>query len=131
MTLIPWDKGQSLLWDFICTDTLAPSYVNSSSRVSKSAATLAAQRKTVKYLDLINQNYIFIPFAVETLGSWDNQAITFVNQLGSLLRNITSEPRSKSFLIQRISIAIQRGNAACVMGTFPQNSKLDELFYIL
>ena len=26
MSLIPWRKGLPLLWDFICTDTLAPCY---------------------------------------------------------------------------------------------------------
>ena len=32
------------------------------------------------------------------------------------------------FLLQRISMAIQRGNATCVTGTVPHSEGLDEIF---
>jgi len=32
--------------------------------------------------------------------------------------------------MQRLSVAVQRGNAACVLGTVPASIGLDELFYI-
>ena len=43
---------------------------------------------------------------------------------------ITVEPRSFQFLMQRLSVAIQRGNAACIIGTVPSSAGWDELFYI-
>jgi len=33
--------------------------------------------------------------------------------------NVTKERRSFEFLMQRFSVAIQRGNAACILGTLP------------
>jgi len=72
-----------------------------------------------------------LPFACETLGPWCTEARNFVNQLGNMLNTCTGEPRSKLYLTQRISIAIQRTNAARVMGTFDSSAKLEEIFYIL
>ena len=42
----------------------------------------------------------------------------------------TGEPRSYQFLCQRLSVAIQRGNAACVVGTVPGSRGLEDIFYI-
>ena len=38
---------------------------------------------------------------------------------------------STSYLTQRISLAIQRGNAASILGAIPQTRGLEEIFYIL
>ena len=54
----------------------------------------------------------------ETIGYLLGQAaLDFVCDLGQRLHQITGEPRSKQYLLQRLSIAIQRGNAAAVLGT--------------
>jgi hypothetical protein len=45
ITIIPWKKGKSLVWDVTCTDTLAPSHLSESSISPKSAANLAAVLK--------------------------------------------------------------------------------------
>ena len=42
----------------------------------------------------------------------------------------SAEPRSSQFLMQRLSVALQRGNAACVLGTVPSSHGLDDLFYL-
>src|ERR1700744_5557947 len=68
MTLVPWSNGKILLWDATCIDTLAPSYVAKSAQKSGSAAKIAVRGKRNLYKDLIEQNFLFIPFAVETLG---------------------------------------------------------------
>jgi hypothetical protein len=41
---------------------------------------------------------------------------------------VTGEKRSTSFLIQRVSIAVQRGNVASILGTLPQGKELEEIF---
>lgn len=130
MTLIPWSKGQTLIWDATCTDTLAPSNLQFSTRAAGGAAEDKARRKTRKYESLIDQNYFFIPFAVETMGAWCREATTFINELSKIITTKTSEPRSRAFITQRLSLAIQRGNAAAVMGTFSDGDKLNEIFYI-
>ena len=43
--------------------------------------------------------------------------VSFVCDLGQRLHQITVEPRSKQYLLQRLSIAIQWGNVAAVLGT--------------
>ena len=131
MTLIPWSRGSTLIWDATCTDTFAPSNLRFSTKMAGNAAEDKAKRKVAKYRSLINQNYLFVPFAVETMGPWNEEAIRFFNELTKRIAIKTHEPRSGTFLRQRLSIAIQRGNAAAVMGTFRSNDKMDEIFYIL
>ena len=40
----------------------------------------------------------------------------------------TGEKRSAFFLFQSISMAIQRGNASCILGTVPHSEGLEEIF---
>jgi hypothetical protein len=54
MTLVPWIKGQPLVWDVTVVDTLADSYVLKSSEVSGSAAEMACKRKHSKYSSIIS-----------------------------------------------------------------------------
>ena len=132
VTLIPWKNGQSMVWDATCSDTLAPSYLHLSSKKPGEVANKAANIKLGKYKKLLEDNYIIVPFAIETLGPWCTEAIQFVDTLGKLLVNVTNEKKSKMYLKQRISIALQRSNAACIMGTFEGDmKKLDEIYYIL
>lgn len=132
VTLIPWSKGQNLVWDATCSDTLAPSHLHLSCVAPGKVAMKAANLKINKYKKLLEQNYIILPFAVETLGPWCSEAIKFVDILGNLIKERTSEPKSKIFFKQRIGISLQRTNAACVMGTFGDSLRdMDEIFYIL
>jgi hypothetical protein len=48
MTLVPWIKGQPLVWDVTVVDTLTDSYVLKSSEVSGFAAEMACKRKHSK-----------------------------------------------------------------------------------
>ena len=130
LTLVPWSKGKSLLWDATCTDTLATSHLPKTSKLAGSAAESAVCLKRNKYRH-ISDNYIFIAFAVETMGAWCQEAISLINDIGAKLKISTGDIRSTEFLRQRIGIAIQRGNAASVMGTFNNSSSLDEIFYFL
>ena len=74
--------------------------------------------------------YKFTPIAVETFGSWGRQGHTLVKEIGQKLCDITGDKRSTFYLFQRISMAIQRGNAASVLGTVPSSSNLEEIFYL-
>jgi hypothetical protein len=78
ITIIPWKKGKSLVWDFTCNDTLASSYLSKSSISPKSAANLADLKKR-KYKSL-SDNYFFVAFSVETLGPWSNDALSLLNE---------------------------------------------------
>jgi hypothetical protein len=53
------------------------------------------------------------------MGVWGEGASELLTALGRRLAEVTGEPRSAFFLRQRIDIAVQRGNALAVGGTFP------------
>ncbi|KAJ4438255.1 hypothetical protein ANN_14194 [Periplaneta americana] len=119
-------RGRSLIWDSTCVDTLAPSHLLNTSRRAASAAELAVKKKVNKYAHLLD-NYIFVPFAVETFSPWSHDAKVLVSQISKILISITGDRRCSTYLRQHLSIAIQRGNAMSVLGTLPESSPLDEL----
>ena len=41
---------------------------------------------------------------------------------------MTQDTRSTMFLLQRLSVAVQRGNAACVYGTIAGDGGLSDFF---
>ena len=85
MSLIPWSRGSTLIWDATCTDTLAPSNLRFSARNPGKAAEVKARQKEVKYRSLIVQNYHFVPFAVETMGPWSSEAIQFFESVSKIM----------------------------------------------
>ena len=112
--------GKILVWDFTCPDTLAPSHVNQSASLAGSAATLVDQGKRLKYAELASLiSILFSPVSIETLGTWGPFAVDLCREIGSRLAQHSRELRSHQFLVQRLSIAVQRDNAASVAGTQP------------
>jgi hypothetical protein len=81
-----------------------------------------------KYSSIISSNYIFKGLAFETLGPWCKETIDFINVIGDRLIAESGDSKSKKFLFERISLAIQRGNAASIRGTFPDSALLSEIF---
>ncbi|XP_055329947.1 uncharacterized protein LOC129582458 [Paramacrobiotus metropolitanus] len=128
-TTFAWKRGMCLAWDVTCVDTVAASHVKSTSTKAGAAAILAEEKKSRTYLYL-NGRYIFAPIAFETMGSWGPSAIALIKELGKRLRDHTGEKRSHEFLRQRLSLEIQRGNAASVMGTMGEAEKLNELWML-
>ena len=125
-TLDPWNRGQYLVWDFTCPDTLAPSHLNQSSTAAGLAAVKAESNKRTKYTEFEQSgDYIFAPIAIETLGAWGPSALEICAEIGGRIAARTGDPRSTSFLRQRMDIAVQRGNAAAVVGTLPLISNID------
>ena len=124
-TLDPWIRGRSLVWDFTCPHTLAPSHVAQSASTVGSAALKAEQNKRTKYAPLVaSNNVLFVPVAIETLGTWGASAVELCRDIGARLATLSGDPRSHAFLIQRLGLAVQRGNAASVSGTYPSGDML-------
>jgi len=61
--------------------------------------------------------HIFQPIAIETLGAFGGSAIEFFNDLGHRTQAVCQDTRVIMFLRQRLSVAMQRGSAACILGT--------------
>ncbi|CAH2266903.1 jg19907 [Pararge aegeria aegeria] len=79
------------------------------------ATTSAKQAKRRKYENLDN-SFIFVPLGVDTLGP---EARALFKELSKRVIETTGDPRAGSYLAQRISLAIKRGNAASILGTVP------------
>jgi hypothetical protein len=105
-------------------------YVKILCQNSGSAAEMACKRKHSKYSSIISSNYVFKGLAFETLGPWCKEAIDFINVIGNRLIAESGDSKSKKFLFERISLAIQRGNAASIRGTFPDSAILSEIFVL-
>lgn len=77
-----------------------------------------------------DQNYHFVPFVVETMGSWGTEAIKLFTALsrmmvfenrGTEIVNISQTTNKPSY---------EKGNAAAVMGRFQPTGNLKEVFYL-
>ena len=116
ITVVPWKNGKLLVWDATCPDTFAPSYISSATSEAGAVAALAEERKKNIYAHL-DPSHSFTPVAIETSGVVGPQSLAFLKDLGRRMRQVTGEERSLSYLLQRVSVAVQRGNAASVLGT--------------
>ena len=116
IAVVPWMNGQLLVWDATCPDTFAPSYVSNATREAGAVAALTEERKRLKYSQL-DSSHQFEPVAIETTGVIGECSRKFLEELGRRIRRVIGEVNSTAFLLQRLSIAVQRGNAASVLGT--------------
>ena len=103
------------------------SLVYKCSKISSAAADTRESQKNSKYKCLAN-DYHFVPIGIETFGSWGSEGHKLIKSIGKKVFEATGEKRSTSYLFQRISMAIQRGNASCVLGTVPKSDDLDKIF---
>ena len=116
-SLIPWSRGRPMAWDITVPDTYAASHIGSTSTSAGAAAEKAAVNKTVKYTALADTHF-FIPVAVETGGAWCITSMNFISDLGKRITAISNDQLETIHLFQRISIALQRGNAIAFHNTF-------------
>jgi hypothetical protein len=73
---------------------------------------------------------MFEPFGVETLGPWGTSALKLFKMISKRLVDASGDQKAGAYLAQRISIAIQRGNAASLLGTLPPGADLGQVFYL-
>ena len=119
------------MWDVTVVDALAPSRLNQGSLCNPgNTATEAEARKIEKYRELIYNGYILQPVALEVQGSLGETSEIFITRLFKMLRRSHDDQRAGSLLKQRISIDLQIGNAACVLGTVSDRDAFEEIYYI-
>ena len=114
-TLVPWKRGKVLVWDATCPDTLAPSHSSLAIREAGAVAADAEHRKQQKYAHL-DGSLFFVPVAVETLGVFGVEAWALFRDIARRITTVTQDPLSHQYLVQRVAVAVQRGNAAAVWG---------------
>ena len=129
--MIPWEMGKQLVWDVTVVDALAPSRLNQRSSCNPGTTAIEAEaRKIEKYRELIGNGYIFQPVALEVQGSLGESSEIFITRLCKMLCRSHDDQRAGSFLKKRISMTLQIGNAACVLGTVSDSDAFEEIYYI-
>ena len=127
MTMVPWEQGKYLVWDATCVDTFCQSHRRRAATEPGGAAAHAEEEKAKKYAHL-DSMYLFQPVALETCGTIGPKSRDFLREPSQRLKMVTGEARSCTFLLQRISIAIQVGNAASVIASLPDSANVDISF---
>ena len=100
-----------MVWDITVPDTYADSHIDKTAIKPGAAVDKAAQNKIDKYARLASI-HIFYPF--ETTGTWHDMAIELTQEIDRRITIITSET---TFLFQRLSMALQSGNAVSFQNT--------------
>ena len=116
ITIAPWERGRTLIWDTTCIVTFAPSYIHSAVKEAGLVAEIAEIRKRKNY-EALSAVHVFTPITVETSGVFGPETRCFLHTLASRMRSVTNEVKSHFYLTQQLSIAIQRGNALSILGT--------------
>ena len=116
LTAFPFSSGRSLCWDATCSDTFSPSSINDTCITPGILADRAETRKRAQY-SCLTDRYRFEPLSVETTGVMGKSSAKFVAELGRRIATATGDKRETSWLRQRISIAIIRGNASSILST--------------
>ena len=107
MTVYPYSRRISLLWDATCVNTYAESHLPSTAASAGAAARDAEVRKCRKYAGLTGR-FLFEPVAFETGGTCGPSTRSFIKQLGARIASVSGERRETAWLWQRLSIAIIR-----------------------
>jgi hypothetical protein len=110
-------------WDAMVPDTMAQSYRSTAVTGGGCVARQAESKKVTKYAHLL-RSYIFTPLAVESMGAFGPLSLSFIHSLGRLISRSSNEPSATTYLFQRISTTIQRGNASLICDTLPPVSSL-------
>jgi len=100
-------------------------YNNIRLQLQGAGAEQAAERKCLKYAEL-SAAYEFQPVAVETHGPMDEATISFISELGRKISEYSGDPFDSRYLIQRVSMLIQRYNSILFRETFPAEDEIDK-----
>jgi len=59
----------------------------------------------------MTSTHVFYPFAIDTADTRHEMAIQLTQEVGRRITTITEDTRETTFLFQRFSMALERGNA--------------------
>ena len=116
-----------MLFVFTCSDTFAPSHLCLSSVDPGAVATEAETRKSHLYTDIMPLHH-FAPVAVETAGPFGPSALELLRDIGRRIKTTSGDPLSTYHLLQHVSVAVQQGNAAAILGIYKQSNITLSLF---
>jgi len=106
-----------MAWDVTAPYTYAESHIGSAATKPRAAAHKTAENKIDKYGKLAGTH--IYPFSIETAGMWYEMAVELTQEIGRHrpIATITEDTREKTFLFQRLFVALQRGNTVSFHNT--------------
>ena len=113
ITLLPYARGKSLIWDATCIDTFSPSNMIRSAILARADTNEAESRKLSKYASPTNR-FDLQPIAVETSRVFVESTLVYLCNLESRIASAMGNVREPTWLIQRISLAVVKGNAISI-----------------
>ena len=117
LTLVPWERGRPMVLVVTVPDSMAPSYRSAAVSGTGSVAALAEAKKSSKYALLSTVS--FFPVAIESLGALGPMSRSFLKSLDQRICRYTGDELAGHYLLQRLSITVQRGNASLIMDSIP------------
>ena len=130
ISVVLWTRGKLLVWDATCPDTFAPSY-SALATIEAGAVAAKAEAGKCQIYSHLDPNHLFEPVAIETSGAFRPSTRVFLEELGGRLKRVMGEANARSYLHQCLSMAVQRGNAASIMGTISSSSDLADFFFLV
>ena len=126
MSIVPWKSGKLLVWDVTCADTCT--LVHLDHKLQTRCRCCPRRGEEVLKIQSPQLKPHFLPVSIETSGSLGLKTRDFLKELGYRLRQATGDINSSSYLLQRLSIAVQRGSMASVMGSIGHSADMDFFF---
>ena len=108
-------------------DSLAASCRPKAISEAGAVACLTESKKATKYAHL-SISHVFTPVAAESLGAFGSRSLSLFHALGCRIRHYSGDEPATTYLLESISVAVQRGNALLVMDTLPPVSSSDSFF---
>ena len=71
-----------------------------------------------------------MPVAVEARGAWGHSSLKFVQEIEDRITVASGDKQATFKLLQNISMEVQRGNIASILGTLPSPKSFNQLFYL-
>ena len=92
-----WESINLLTWDATIVDTFAASYLKVSQSLQVRPQRRQQIEKKVKY-STVSTKHWFIPVAVETMGSINQEGSAFLDEAGNRIVEMSEDPESTHFL---------------------------------
>ena len=114
ITRFAYKHEKALCRDYTCVDTFTSTHVNESAVRAGSASNAVGTVKRTKYRSP-TYRYQFEIVAIATAGTYSEETKNIVRDIGRTLTEATGNQHETFWFMQRLSLAVQRGNAASII----------------
>ena len=71
-----------------------------------------------------------MPVADETMGAWGHSSLKFVQEIGERMTLASGDKQATYKLLQNITMEVQRGNIASIIGNTSITKSFNQSFYL-